>query len=226
MKYFFVDHDNHPIECMKNYNNLNSESTVNVFYTDKSSLMDMNVFEYFNDNNIKHSLIHICDNEKEAVDNRIKFAIIELSRKIDGDSEIYVISRDNGYKSFKNILKDEYGFENYYCVCDFSCEPIPEQKQAAKKKDGGKTKNKAAKKPAKSVKNDNTTSILSKEVFDYMNANKNKQFTSAQIHVYLQQKHKNDKPNFTLKKYGFKTMKQLMKTVEGVKNKEDKYYCA
>lgn len=220
MNIFFVDYENNQKECTKNYKKVKTEDIVYIYYTDNSNFMDMNMFEYFDNNGIKYNVFHITDNEKEAIDNRIKFDIFDLlKRKRNHDYNIYVISKDNGYKSLKNILAENFGFERYYCAVDFSCKENTEK--------AAESKAEPVKKPAEATaKESKKSDILTAEVSEYLNSHKNEKFSTAEIHNYLQKKHKNETPKYTLKKYGFKTMKELLKTVDGIKNKNDKYYCA
>lgn len=226
MKYYFVDHDNNPQKCTENYKNVTSDAVVYLYYTDASRFMDMNMFEYFDFNNIKHKVIHVTDSEKEAIDNRIKFDIVELFQKQKNfDFEIFVISTDNGYRSVKNILSDKYNFKDYYCITDFSCNPASEQKAVKVKTAAKKAASNAVKKKADNVTSIFTKDVLIKEISDYLHSNKNAKFSSADLHKYLQKKHKGE-DKFSLKKYGLKTMKQLLALVDDIKCKNDKYYVA
>lgn len=222
MKYYFVDHDNNPKECTKAFESVDSGDIVFLYYTDASKYMDMNMFEYFDNSEVNYDVIHITNKEKEAIDNRIKFDVIDLfQKKKNHDFEIYVVSKDKGYKSFESILLEKFDFDGYYCVTDFSRKPVVEQKVTPSKEKAKKPTNATTPKKSK-----NTQNVLTNEVVDHLKGKKGKLFDKQEIHEFLQQKHKNDKQKFTLSKYGFKTIKQLMKTVlaEGAKTKGEKYY--
>ena len=225
MKYFFVDYENNQKECFSGFKNLDKYSVVYIYFTEKSSQMDVLVLYSFKNKGINYKLKLVSDNEKEAVDNRIKYDVFSLAKSINKDDCIYVVSSDKGFISVKNILEEKFGFSNYNCVSDFSCK-APDKKSKASDKGASQNKNKM--KPAKATSTQNisdrkkVTNILANEVYDYLNSNKHKKFNTVQIHTYLQKKH----GNFSLKKYGFSSMKKLLESVDGIQTENKKYYIA